>query len=59
MSTDVETLARRVENAVPDPVARAAQMVALADPQTCASIRNPETRLVHVLSDRICPLRGV
>lgn len=53
MASDLETLARRVERALPDPITRAAQLAALADSLTYVQIRNPQIWLVHVLTDRI------
>ncbi len=53
MASDLETLAHRVERALPDPITRAAQLAALADSLTYVHVRNPDIWLVHVLPDRI------
>ena len=58
MASDLETLARRVERVLPDPITRAAQLAALADSLTYVQIRNPEIWLVHVFADRIRFLAG-
>jgi hypothetical protein len=53
MALDLKGLAQRVEDVLPDRVARAAQLTALADSLVYISARNPSIWLVHVLSDRV------
>lgn len=53
MASDFDALVRAVERALPDPVARAAQLAALADSLTYVQTTNPKIWLVHVLADRI------